>query len=203
VPQGNGTPGWLYLTRNPTPIAYFFTRTDNPTIMPVRIVWDERCFEDTVFRVEKTPTHLYLADVWMFNGVPIFDSTTFEERQNLLNSVYSLYTPCPEFESFKVLKRSELNEIRGKEYYTNEKGARGIYCENSDETLLEIVRTDIPDVYKIPSNGDYLRVKTLALSKYLNTMGSVFSLYCQNNQDGTWTPLVDTSSKPITNGTKS
>jgi hypothetical protein len=197
--QGKGIPGWLYFTRNPTPMAYFINRTSE--ITPVRIVWDERCFEETIFRVEKTPTHLYLADVWMFNGTHVFDYTTFEERQARLKTLYStFYTPCPPFESFCVQLRSELTDVRGKEYYTNERGAKGIFVEDKpseDEAELDIVKTDIPDVYRIPSNGEYLSVKTLALSRYLRSFGPSFRLRCLNNKDGTWTPLL--SSKPVTN----
>jgi hypothetical protein len=197
--QGKGTPGWLYLTRNPTPMAYFINRTSDVT--PVRLVWDERCFEETIFRVEKTPTHLYLADVWMFNGSIIFDYTTFEERQAKLQTLYStFYTPCPPFESYCVQLRSEITDIRGKEYYTNERGAKGIFIEDipsEDEAVLDIVKTDIPDVYRITSNGEYLSVKTLVLSKYLRSLGASFQLKCLNNKDGTWTPLL--SSKPVTN----
>jgi hypothetical protein len=167
--------------------------------MPVRLVWDERCFEETIFRVEKTPTHLYLADVWMFNGTSVFDYTTFEERQTRLKTLYStFYTPCPVFESFCIQMRSELTDVRGKEYYTNERGARGIFVEDKpSEDEIEIVKTDIPDVYRIPAKGEYLSVKTMALSKYLRTLGASFRLRCLNNNDGTWTPLL--SSKPLTN----
>jgi hypothetical protein len=155
-------------------------------VTAVRIVMDERCFEDTLFRVERTATHMYIADVWMWNGVPIFSTTTFEERQALLTKIYSLYTPCPAFETYSVKLRDALTEIRGTEYYTAEKGARGIYVE---EPIFEIVKTDIPDVYKM-SNGDYLRVKTLALSKKLKLLGAKFSLPCTNNGDGTWSPFI-------------
>jgi hypothetical protein len=166
--------------------------------MPFRVVFDERCFEDTIIRVEKTPTHLYLADVWMFNGVPIFDSTTFDERQEKLKTIYDMfYTPCPEFETFCIKMRSELTDIRGKEYYSTEKGFRGIFVEDTATDHFEIVRTDIPDVYKISSNGEYLRVKTLALSKQLKTFGASFILKCTSNHDGTWTPIL--SSNTVTN----
>ena len=197
--QGKGTPGWLYLTRNPTPMAYFINRSSE--IMPVRIVWDDRCFEETIFRVEKTPTHLFLADVWMFNSKPIFEYTTFEERQTRLQNLYStFYTSCPAFESFCIQMRSELTDVRGKEYYTNERGSIGIFVEDKaseDDMEHDIVKTDIPDVYKIPANGEYLSVKTLVLSKYLRTLGASFRLRCLNNKDGTWSPLL--SSKPLTN----
>jgi hypothetical protein len=197
VPQGKGIPGWLVLSRNPTPTALFVNR--NGDIQPIRIVWDERCFEDTIFRVEKTSTHLYLADVWMFNGVPIFDKTTFEERQSLLKSLFQLYTPCKSFETYRIDLRENVPDVRGREYYTNERGARGIFIEDKpseDESLQEIVKTDIPDVYRL-SNGDYLRVPTLALSQHLRSLGPKFTVKCSNNKDGTWTPLL--SSNPLTN----
>jgi hypothetical protein len=198
VPQGKGIPGWLVLSRNPKPIAFFVNR--NGDVQQIRIVWDERCFEDTIFRVEKTSTHLYLADVWMFNGTPIFERTTFEERQTLLKSLFQLYTPCKPFETYRIDLRDNVPDVRGREYYTNERGARGVFIEDKpseDETLQEILKTDIPDVYKIVSNGEYLRVPTLALSQYLRTLGSKFELKCTNNKDGTWTPLL--SSNPVTN----
>jgi hypothetical protein len=198
VHQGKGLPGWLLLTRNPKPGAFFINRTGDVT--PIRIVFDERCFEDTMFRVEKTSTHLYLADVWMFNGTPIFDKTTFQERQELLKSLFSMYTPCPVFESISVDLRENVKDVRGKEYYTNDRGARGIFIEDKlseDEAELEIIRTDIPDVYRILSNGDYLQVKTLEFSQQLNLLGSKFKLRCTNNKDGTWTPFL--SSNTVTN----
>ena len=180
-------------------MAYFINRSSE--IMPVRIVWDDRCFEETIFRVEKTPTHLFLADVWMFNSKPIFEYTTFEERQTRLQKLYStFYTSCPAFESFCIQMRSELTDVRGKEYYTNERGSIGIFVEDKaseDDMEHDIVKTDIPDVYKIPANGEYLSVKTLVLSKYLRTLGASFRLRCLNNKDGTWSPLL--SSKPLTN----
>lgn len=204
VPQGNGSPGWLVLTRNPLPTAYFIARVDNPTPVPLRIVWDERCFEDTILRVEKTSTHLYLADLWMLNGIPLFEKTTFESRQIMLNKLYTtMYTPCPSFETLSVKMRTDLTDIRGYEYYTNERGAYGIFVANTEQTaveaVLDVVRTEIPDVYKILSNGDYLSVRTLALSRYLNNLGNEFSIPCSNNRDGTWTPLVDLSSSTLTN----
>jgi hypothetical protein len=137
----------------------------------------------------------------MFNSKPIFDSTTFEERQTRMKTLYStFYTPCPVFESFCIQMRSDLTDVRGKEYYTNQRGAIGIFVEDKvseDEVELDIVKTDIPDVYKIPAIKEYLSVKTLVLSTYLRTLGASFRLRCLNNKDGTWTPLL--SSFPLTN----
>jgi hypothetical protein len=197
--QGKGVPGWLILTRNPDPSAFFVNRSGDST--QLRLVFDERCFEDTIFRVEKTPTHLYLADVWMFNGHAIFDETTFQQRQEFIKTVFAtFYTPCPEFETLALDLRENVKEIRGKEYYTNERGARGVFIEDKpleNEADLEIMRTEIPDVYRIRSNGEYLQVRTLALSRYLKTLGATFTIRCRNNNDGTWTPVL--SSSTLTN----
>jgi len=192
VPQGSGIPGWLILTRDPTPIAYFVDRNEAP--QPIRIVWDTRCFEDTVLRVEKTPTHLYLADVWMLNGAPIFDISTFAERQELLGKLFGLYTPCPGFETLAIDMRTNVKNIRGTEYYSDRRGAYGIFV---DSEVIDVVRTDVPDVYKVVHTGEYLRVPTLALSRYLGQKGAAFKIPCKNNRDGTWT--VDIPSKSLTN----
>jgi hypothetical protein len=135
----------------------------------------------------------------MFNGVELFSKMAFQARQEFLKEVYGFYTACPVFETLPVLLRSGLTTFKGKEYYTAEPGAKGIYVEESIDPLLEIVRTEIPDVYLIPSNKEYLEVKSLAVSKYLASLGATFSLPCRNNMDGTWTPIVSSSS--LTNET--
>ena len=144
---------------------------------------------------------MYLADLWMFNGTPIFDRTTFEERQIKLKEVFStFFTNCPAFQSSSLDLRSNMKDHRGKEYYTNDRGAKGIFVENDikkDELKLEVIRTDTPDVYRIPSNGEYLRVRTLSLSCYLNSLDDRFFIRCKNNYDGTWDPLL--SSNTLTN----
>ena len=86
--------------------------------------------------------------------------------------------------------------MRGLEYYSNEKGARGIFVEHTDSRFL-VTKTEVPDVYRV-SNGGYLRVKTLALSKQLKTLGDTFTIDCEKNEDGTWTPIL--SSGTLTNG---
>jgi len=204
VPQGGGIPGWLCLTRDEDskPIALWIPRKENPVPQPIRLVWDERCFEDTILRVEYTPTHVFLADAWMLNGTPLFMTTTFSARQEILKSVFSLYTPCSEFETRSIKLRDEVEDIRGYEYYTNTEGEKGVFAEckiqKKEEALkYEIIATDIPDVYKVADVG-YLRVRTLALSKKLRSLGRVFALECVQNDDGTWTPVIDSHTN--TNG---
>jgi hypothetical protein len=198
VPQTNGIPGWLCLTRDESslPVAYWVQRNGNAQIF--RMVCDERCFEDTILRAEYTPTHLYLADVWMWNGTPC--KKTFSERHAILKAAFeSSYTPCPAFETRKVDLRenARASDIRGHEYYADIPGEKGVFMETKPAELYEIVATDIPDVYRVADVG-YLRVRTMALSKQLRALGRVFTLECVQNEDGTWTPRIESPSN--TNG---
>jgi len=190
VGQGTGIPGWMCLTRDPTtsnPVAYWVQR--NGTVQILRIVMDDRCFEDTIFRVEYTPTHVFIADVWLWNGIPLFQKTSFVWRQTFLQSIFTLvYTSCPEFESRAIELRNHTSNIRGYEYYTNVVGSFGKF---SPATTYEIHATDIPDVYRLTVGG-YLRVRTFALSRKLKTMGKVFRLECiKNAEDDTWSPVIE------------
>lgn len=202
-PQTSGIPGWLCLTRDELskPIAYWIPRKPDAVPQVFRAVWDERCFEDTILRVEYTSTHLYIADAWTWNGVPMFKTKSFKERNEFLKLAFSAYTPCPEFETRKVELRENATDVRGYEYYTDAHGEKGIFVETKPDVseMYEIVATDIPDVYRVADVG-YLRVQTMALSKYLRNLGKVFTLACTQNEDGTWTPRID-SLKPNTNGT--
>jgi hypothetical protein len=195
VAQGFGVPGWLCLTRDSSsqPVAYWVQR--NRSVQILRIVLDDRCFEDTILRVEYTPTHVFIADVWMWNGSPTFKTTTFAWRQAFLEEVFPLvYTSCPGFESRAFALRNHVGaSVRGYEYYTNGKGSTGKFSLAAPppaKTTYEIHATEVPDVYRLAVGG-YLRVKTLALSKRLAAMGKVFRLECvKNGDDDTWTPLL-------------
>jgi hypothetical protein len=103
----------------------------------------------------------------------MFDNTLFEDRQLFLEKIYNAsYTSCPSFETYSILLRSYSTDM-----------------QESEDNVFEISRTDIPDVYKL-SNGEYLRVKTLKLSRYLAALGHTFTLACENNGDGTWSPIL-------------
>jgi len=202
APQGGGIPGWLCLTRDEqsNPVALWVPRKENPTPQVVRVVWDERCFEDTILRVEYTPSHVYLADAWMLNGTHLFSTKTFSERQVILKSIFELYTPS-QFETRRIDLRENVKDIRGYEYYNNFQNEKGVFaeCKKTENLQYEIVATDIPDVYKVADVG-YLRVRTIELSKKLRTLGKVFTLECVQNEDGTWTPIIESLSN--TNGTQ-
>jgi len=187
--QTNAIPGWLCLTRDEAgdPVTFLVQRRENPKITRVRCVMDERCYEDTILRVEYTSTSIYLADIWMWNSYKLFNNTTFSWRQSFLREVYNtLYTSCPAFESHAFLLREKSTDIRGYEYYTDKVGEYGIFVQ-ADEDMCEITRTEIPDVYRL-SNGEYLRVRTMKFSKYLRTLGDTFKMRCFQNEDTTWSP---------------
>ena len=201
APQGSGIPGWLCLTRDPvnsTPVALWVPRRIDPKPQVFRIVMDDRCFEDSILRVEYTSTHLYIADVWMWNGIKIFNRTSFAWRQTYLKDMISaMYTPCPGFESRAVELRDEgMSDIRGYEYYTDRIGETGLFKEETapteTTTTYQITTTEVPDVYKLDGDLGYLRVRTLELSRALRTLGPSFRLRCVKNSedDGTWTPLL-------------
>ena len=212
VPQGVGTPGWLCLTRDEQskPVSLWIPRREDAQPQILRLVWDERCYEDTIFRVEYTGTHIFIADVWMWNGTRMFEKMNFADRATFLrNAIPAVYTPCQAFESRRVALRDVSTSARGYEYYTDSPGEKGVYSVVEATTVpaivpvllesncYEIVATDVPDVYSV-SAGGYLRVKTLALSKALRAMGRKFVLECQKNADGTWTPVIESHSN--TNG---
>lgn len=207
VPQGSGIPGWLCLTRDPTPVALWVNRKTPQSPQILRIVMDDRCFEDTILRVEYTPTRLYIADVWMWNGIKLFNYTTFAWRKQFLESILMLvYTSCPGFESRAVEMRTEDHQpqlgIRGYEYYTDRIGETGLFKEEDVlPPLYNITTTDIPDVYKLQDNLGYLRVRTLELSRELRALGPTFRLPCTKNpeNDGTWTPIIESRGNTNTN----
>jgi hypothetical protein len=208
VPQGDGIPGWLCLTRDPLnslPVALWVPRKAQAQAQVFRIVMDDRCFEDSILRVEYTPTHLYIADVWMWNGTKLFNKTPFTWRQTFLaDSLPLVYTSCPGFESRAVELRTLENlksSVRGYEYYSNRIGETGLFRVETAPVvpmlahtdLYKITSTDIPDVYKLDGELGYLRVRTLKLSKTLRAMGESFYLRCVKNpeDDGTWTPVIE------------
>jgi len=204
VAQGTGIPGWMCLTRDgaSNPTAYWVQR--NGSVQILRIVMDERCFEDTILRVEYTSTHVFIADVWLWNGIPLFQKRNFAWRQDFLRSIFPLvYTSCPEFESRAVELRNHTKNIRGYEYYSNVVGSLGKFSAvfvppvappappAPAKTTYEIHATDVPDVYRLVVGG-YLRVRTFALSRQLAGMGKVFRLECvKNPEDDTWSPIIE------------
>jgi hypothetical protein len=137
---------------------------------------EERCFEETVFKVEQDATCLYLVDLLVLNGTPPPES----DRPALLSRLLTeAYMHVPVFETYKLAALPASPAVA------------------SEPDRVEVVATDIPDVYKLPAVGEYLRVRTLVLSRYLRGLGPKFQIPATRNSDGTWTPIV--SSGPVTN----
>jgi len=150
--------GFLYLTRNPDPIAFFIDRVKDD-VTPIRLVMDERCFEETLIRVTRTATTLVLHELVLLNG-------TRPTRTDHLAALHAnAYTSVPVFESYKLV-------LGG--------------CQGEAGEFVSVVRTDVPDVYRV-SEGGYLRVPTLALSRHLRRLGDRFQIRATHNPDGTWT----------------
>lgn len=215
VPQGTGVPGWLCLTRDESskPVSLWVPRREDAQPQILRLVMDERCYEDTILRVEYTPTHVFIADAWLWNGTPLFQTTTFSFRQAFLRSViHTVYTPCTSFESRRLSLREEnTTSTRGFEYYTDSRGEKGIYSDTNVPACpmpltaplslcsshYQVTATEMPDVYTV-SGGGFLRVKTLATSRALRGMGKTFFIECIKNEDDTWTPVIESHTN--TNG---
>lgn len=182
VPQTEGQSGWLILHRNPNPEALFVVRSQLST-KPVSYVIDERCFDDTIIRVEKANNCIYLADIFLWQGVPVHKLKSFSERQELLKNFLKLfYTPCSEFEWLPLKLRSEATcKIRGYECYSDDPGDIGSFTDDI-RVPYTILRTDMTDIYAIEGEEGYLDVPTLDISLRLREMGDRFQLYCKKSE---------------------
>jgi hypothetical protein len=190
VPQGSGDPGWLILMPRQ---AYYCARFETAQPKPIRAVCDERIMETTIFRTEKEGKTLRIADIWMWNGFPVFKEWSFGHRWEFLQTVFPMvWTSCPVFEDFHVELRTEESlkgKIRGYELYTDAPAYKGVFVEK-EGTTCQIERTDIRDVYRVLYAGEnrgYLRVPTMKQSHWLYKQGSSFLLDCTDCGDGTWT----------------
>ena len=183
APQTSGQAGWLILHRTPTPECLYVVRSQL-AVERVPYVIDERCFDDTIFRVETTKTKVYLADVFVWQGVPVHTTHTFAERQALLQGFLdTCYTPCPEFEWKALSLRSTATlPIKGYEYYSDAPGDIGAFTDDT-RVLYTARRTDIPDVYSIDGEEGYLDVPDLPTSQRLLALGEVFQVYCRRQGD--------------------
>ena len=183
APQTEGQAGWLILNRNPNPEALFVIRSQLSS-QKVSYVIDERCFDDTIIRVEKGKDAIYLADIYVWQGVQVHSTMSFAERQELLKGFYKhLYTPCSAFEWMPLKLRSEATcKIKGYEYYSDEPGNIGSFTDDV-RTAYTIRRTSVSDVYAVEGQAGYLEVPTLEVSQALRRMPDVFECYCKRTED--------------------
>ena len=193
VPQGSGDPGWLILSRTGgSPQAYYVARFENAKPRPIAVVCDERIMETTILRTEKDGKTLRVADIWMWNGFPMYKEWSFGRRWDFLADVFpKVWTSCPAFEDFNVILRTEESlkgQIRGYEVYTDAPASKGVFVEK-EGLSCKIERTDTRDVYKVIYAGEfqgYLKVPSLKQSHWLYQQGQTFTADCKDCGDGTW-----------------
>jgi len=172
--QVGGKSGWIVLQR---PAQAFFVARSQLSFEPITISIDERCFDDTVIRVERDKKVLYLADIFIWQGVLVHKTMSFSQRQEILHGFFKYcYTPCPSFESVRLSLRPTTG--KGYEHYSTSPGDIGTF---SIEQYHTIRKTDTPDVYAVEDG--YLNVPTLELSKKLREMGDVFEAKCKKVDD--------------------
>lgn len=178
VPQTDGQAGWLILQR--TSASYIVRSQMSPK--QVSYVIDERCFDDTIFRVEKTKDAIYIADVYVWQGVLVFETKSFSEREQLCRDFLKyLYTSCSAFEWLPLKLRSDFSgAIKGYEYYSDCPGDIGSFSEDM-RTSYTIHKTNIPDLYTLEDESGYVDVPTIEVSKKLLQMGDVFQLFCKKS----------------------
>jgi hypothetical protein len=185
IPQTHGEQGWLILHRTPTPTVTCVTKSHmEGENLPYVI--DERCFDDCIFRIEKTADTIYLADIWLWQGRLVFSTETFTQRQQRIEDFLKLcYTPCRAFERYTLrLRKDAPAPYKGYEYYTDTKGEVALFYEkNLHVTNYEVKKTNLPDVYEVVGEGGYVNVQTLAQSCYLRSLGEQFKLPLRKEGD--------------------
>lgn len=176
VPQTSGQRGWLVLTQG---MALWITGKE-ARVTELQISVDERLCGDTFLCCEKIRNDIVVSDIFIYNSIPVFQTTTFAQRYAWLQDLMRFFAPC----SVRILHKSALepcHPIHGTEYYTDEKGAFGTFVETGRFTK----HPTLPDVY-LTDTGDYLKVPDLKTSVFLRTLGPVFSVPCTRTPDGAW-----------------
>lgn len=185
VSQTAGESGWLMLFRTPEPTVLCITKSHmDGESLPYVI--DERCFDDIIFRIEKTADTIYLADVWLWFGRPVHKLESFGKRQERIRGFLDMcYTSCPALERYALKPRAEApGPFKGFEYYTDTPGEIGLFYEkNVLVTQYDVRKTNLPDVYEVVGQTGYVNVQTLEQSKYLRSLGEQFKLPLRKEAD--------------------
>lgn len=185
VRQTTGDQGWLALFRMPEPAVVCVTKSHmDGESLPYVI--DERCFDDVIFRIERTAQTIYLADVWLWQGRPVHKLESFGKRQQRIRDFLNLcYTSCPAFERYALKAREDApGPFKGYEYYTDTPGEIGLFYEkNVHVTQYEVRKTNLPDVYEVIGQSGYVNVQTLEQSRHLRSLGELFKLPLRKEGD--------------------
>jgi hypothetical protein len=127
-PQYDGSPGWMLLTHDEDGIAQaiFVDKNDKPH--PVRIILDERLFSDTVLRVVRLPKDVFIVyDVKTLNGVHVFETLNYEQRQEKLRALLELFHH-PDLTALVLPEDVPAGTLlRGYECYDDQPGTLGAF----------------------------------------------------------------------------
>jgi hypothetical protein len=126
IPQYVGNPGWMLLTHSKEgdPLALFVDRHDGVTSVP--IIFDERVFSDTVFRVIQLKSDVYIAcDIRYLNGICVYEKLSYAKRRELLESLLDAFHHT---DLTALLTEAPVGcSLRGWEYYDDEPGTMGVF----------------------------------------------------------------------------
>ena len=191
VCQTIGIPGWLLFTYDEHKIPVCIWTDIKGSSSLLNCIIDERICGDTIFKAEKIDNMNYvISDIWLYNSIHIFNETNFQYRYDWLKLLLSMFTSYHEGVTIRLIHKSQLDNtfgIRGYEYYSDKHGSNGIF---SDYQTFSVKRLKLPDCYEL-SNGDYLNVPTIEISRYLNKLGDTFTCKCKYNTDKFWDVIIE------------
>ncbi len=106
--------------------AIFVDKNDKPH--PVRIILDERLFSDTVLRVVRLPKDVFIVyDVKTLNGVHVFETLNYEQRQERLRALLELFHH-PDLTALVLPEDVPAGTLlRGYECYDDQPGTLGAF----------------------------------------------------------------------------
>jgi hypothetical protein len=127
-PQYSGTPGWLLLSHDTDmkPTALFVDMRE--TVSSVPLVLDERLFSDSVFRVTRLRSDMFVvSDIRILNGKNVFETLAYTQRQALLNELLDTFH-YPDLTALVSLPHvPDGYPIRGYEHYDEQPGTVGVF----------------------------------------------------------------------------
>jgi hypothetical protein len=133
TPQFAGSPGWLLLTHSETgqPEALFVDSNEKAT--PVLLVMDERLFSDTVLRVNRLASDMFVvSDIRWLNGKNVFETLGYPERQTKIRELLDAFH-FPDLTALVAPEDvPETIPIRGWETYDDAPGSMGVFLPASE-----------------------------------------------------------------------
>ena len=133
IPQYAGSPGWLLLTHNEKGAAEALFVDQNEKTTPVSIVLDERLFSDTVLRVTRLSSTVYVVcDVRWLNGKNVFDTMSYSERRAKIEALLEMFHSPDLTALISYDEVPENTPVRGWETYDDKPGAMGVFLPASE-----------------------------------------------------------------------